>query len=235
MAKPYLVAHPPKRSQFRTPRRERVSGVLVAHTGESAIEEAGLKLAAFIRGRSDPGSYHNVIGWKSWLRLSPYDAEAFGDGTGSNRHAIHLSFACKAADWPQMPSHVKAGFIEQGAQAAADAARWVKSETGIVVPARRIDRPASEARRPGFISHGERDPSRRTDPGKQFPWGPFLERFARLTGWHAGPIEPPEDDVDAAEVKAIVDAEGHEIRKWTREELKRQLKDIRKALGLPAE
>lgn len=52
----------------------------------------------------------------------------------------------------------------------------------------------------------------------------------------AAPVEPSqEDEVDAAEVKAIVDAEGHEIRTWTREELKRQLRDIRKALGLPAE
>lgn len=41
-----------------------------------------------------------------------------------------------------------------------------------------------------------------------------------------------EDDVDEAQVKAIVDAEGAEIRQWTREELKRQLAPIREKLGL---
>ena len=30
----------------------------------------------------------------------------------------------------------------------------------------------------GFISHGERDPGRRSDPGAGFPWDEFLERFA---------------------------------------------------------
>lgn len=74
--------------------------------------------------------------------------------------------------------------------------------------------------------HKETDPKRKIDPA-----GIDMDRFrARVAE-----LLDEEDEVDAAEVKAIVDAEGHEIRTWTREELKRQLRDIRKALGLPAE
>lgn len=179
----YLETHKPKRTQFRRPRRAKPSGVIVVHTAESVMGSVGPdtgaeNVAAFIARRSDPGSYHTLVDSDSRVRLVRYDAEAYGDGTGSNPHAIHISFACRTTDWAKMSPKRRAAFVAQGVAAAVDAAKWLKSTHGVTVPAVRVSRAASEARRPGFISHGERDPGRRSDPGSDFPWTEFLRGYA---------------------------------------------------------
>lgn len=75
-------------------------------------------------------------------------------------------------------------------------AAWVKAETGVSVPARRITRAEYLARRPGFISHAELDPGRRSDPGDEFPWDQFLRLFAQLTDQEVSMAVPTSfDDV----------------------------------------
>lgn len=194
----YLDLHPPARSQFRCPRREDPSGVAVVHTAESVMDTVGVDtgaeaVARFIRGRAEPGSYHDLVDSDSWVRVVRWECEAFQDATGSNPHGYGLSFACSYLDWTKMSKARRDAFVERGARAAAAWARWVRTETGIVVPARRITRAQSEARVPGFIAHAERDPARRKDPGlTQFPWTQFLRRFAVLST--PTPPSPEEDD-----------------------------------------
>ena len=180
----YLEKHPPARSQFRRPRRATLSGVIVIHTAENTLDvidaDTGAEdVAAFIQRRADPGSYHTLVDSDSQLRLIPFTAEAYGDATGSNPHAIHISFACRTIDWSAMSAKRRRAFIRNGARAAADAARYIEEDRGIRVPARRITRAESDLRTPGFISHAERDPARRSDPGRDFPWDMFLEEFAK--------------------------------------------------------
>jgi N-acetyl-anhydromuramyl-L-alanine amidase AmpD len=178
----YLELYPPKVRQFRTPRRAKPSGLIVVHTAESILDQIGEDTGAedvadFIRRRSDYGSYHTLVDTNSRVRLVPFDAEAYGDGTGSNPFAIHISFACKAAGWAGMDPARKAAMVRNGAAAAYEAAQWLKAEHGIEVPPARVTRAESEAREPGFISHGERDPGRRSDPGADFPWAAFMREF----------------------------------------------------------
>ncbi len=179
----YLIDNPPKVRQFRTPRRATPSGLIVVHTAESVMDSIGPdagaeNVARFIANRSDFGSYHTLVDSDSRVRLVPFDAEAYGDGTGSNPFAIHISFALAATDWPRLTPEKRAAFIRQGAKAAAEAARWVERTQDIRVPARRLTRAESEQREPGFISHGDRDPGRRSDPGAMFPWTAFFAAFA---------------------------------------------------------
>lgn len=178
----YLETHPPKIRQFRSPRRAKPSGLIVIHTAESVMDTVGPdtgaeNVAAWIVDRDTYGSYHIIVDSDSRLRLVPFDAEAYGDGTGSNPFAIHISFACAAADWPRMTAEKRLAFIRNGAQAAHEAAEWLKNVHGIEVPPARVTRAESEAREPGFISHGERDPGRRSDPGAAFPWSVFMREF----------------------------------------------------------
>ena len=187
----FLIDNPPKVRQFRTPRRAKPSGLIVVHTAESILdmigEDTGAEdVARFIEGRSDFGSYHRVADTNSYVRLVPFDAEAYGDGTGSNPFAIHISFACKAAGWAGMSAERRAAMIHQGALAAAEAATWLLKEHGVMVPAMRISRADSERRLPGFISHAERDPARRSDPGAEFPWDAFFAEFVRVLDPNAG-------------------------------------------------
>lgn len=181
MPQPYLEANPPARRQFR-PRTRKPTGLIEVHTAESAPDTVGtddgaLGVAAFIQRRADPGSYHVLADSDSWMQLVAYDQAAYGDGTGSNDFAIHVSAATQAARWPDLPAEWVEGCVDQMARAAADAAGWLERVHGITVPARRVTRAQSDQGFAGFISHGERDPGRRTDPGAAFPWGLFLDRF----------------------------------------------------------
>ena len=171
----YLVTNKPARDQFRSPRRAKPSGVCTVHTAEGA---GTANVAAFIRRRDTAGSYHDLVDDREALQLVRYADEAYHDGTGSNPHSYGLSFATFAARWPSMTTAQRDAFLTQGARAAARYARWLRAEHGITIPARRITRAQSDQRVPGFISHAERDPGRRTDPGPGFPWARFLELYA---------------------------------------------------------
>lgn len=177
----YLDDHPPATRQFRD-RYATPSGLIVVHTAESKLDQIGEDtgaegVAAFIARRSDPGSYHLLVDSDSIIDVVPFEMAAYGDGTGSNEFAIHLSFACRATDWPGMDPARREAYLVNGAKAAREAATWLERVHGVTVPARRVTRAQSDQRAAGFISHGERDPGRRTDPGPGFPWDRFLTLF----------------------------------------------------------
>jgi hypothetical protein len=203
----YLVDNPPARSQFRSPRRSRPSGVCVIHTAENtpdfvAFDGGAEAVARYIRDRDTPGSYHDLADSDSAIQLVRYSDEAYQDGTGSNPHAWGGSVATRADVWPLAPKAWRDGAIRQLAGAAARYARWARTKYGIVIPARRITRAQSEQRVPGFISHAERDPARRTDPGAGFPWSQFLNEFtAAMRG-----TTPQEDDMTPDEFEKRLDA-----------------------------
>lgn len=178
----YLLDNPPKTRQFRSPRRATPSGVVVVHTAENTpdttpADRGAESVASFIANRSDYGSYHVMCDADSRIQMVRYTDEAFHDATGSNPHSFGLSAATQAHRWGQMPDWWVEGCIELMAAAAADYAHWIEDEHGITIPARRITRAESEQRKPGFISHAERDPARRTDPGSAFPWEKFLAAY----------------------------------------------------------
>lgn len=196
----WLDDHPPDTPQFRRPRREAPSGVCVVHTAENIPDFIGIDAGAegvanFIRTRDNPGSYHDLADSDSCINLVDYDCEAFHDGTGSNRHSYGVSIATRAAVWPNTPITWRDGAIQQAAAAASRYAHWLRGRRGIVIPARRINRTQSEARTPGFISHAERDPARRTDPGASFPWNLFLAEYARLTA-DLNPAKPGREEIE---------------------------------------
>ncbi|MGF1600061.1 MAG: hypothetical protein ACFCVK_24660 [Acidimicrobiales bacterium] len=180
----YLEDHPPARSQFRSTRRATVSGAIVVHTAENATDlvlpDGGAEaVASFISRRTDvAGSYHSVVDSDSIVRVGRYEWEMFGEGTGGNRWALHLSFACRASQWATLPESWFVGALRNGAAEAASMARWVAATVGVAVPARRITAARYRALEPGFVGHGDLDPGRRSDPGADFPWDEFLGLYA---------------------------------------------------------
>ncbi len=187
---------PPRRRQYRAGRRATPTGCIVVHTAETTPDftppdNAAENVAKFIQARTDPGSYHRLVDSDSIINLVEFRDEAFHDGTGSNRWSIGLSFATFAASWSTAPDWWVERALEMGAAAAAEANDWLVANGYPGCPARRISRAESEAGLPGFISHGERDPGRRSDPGPDFPWTRFLTLYDNLIN---PPVNAPEGD-----------------------------------------
>ena len=180
----YLIDNPPRRSQF-SDRGVTISGVIVVHTAENAPDTIGPDGAAeavarFIRDRTTPGSYHWLADSDSLIELVPMSKAAYGDGTGSNSHAVHISAATQAHRWASMSREWKTGTVRNMAKAAHEASNMLERVHGVRIPARRVTREQSDRRVEGFISHGERDPGRRSDPGADFPWSMFLDFYSDL-------------------------------------------------------
>ena len=212
----YLLDNPPARSQYRKTRRAKPTGAIVLHTAESILDkidpDSGAEnVARFIQRRSNPGSYHRIGDRDSIVKLIPFSYEAWQDGTGSNAWAIGISLAMQAHTWPDLTTQHRNQLIDTMARMADEAADWLKAEHGITVPAIRLTKAETDAGKPGFIAHGDRDPARRTDPGRHFPWTQFLNRFAELLAAHTNPetiAQWTRDD----RLKALADIVGHLIR-----------------------
>jgi hypothetical protein len=181
----YLDDNPPARRQFYCPRRDdtQPSGVVVVHTAENtpdfvAFDGGAEAVARFIQGRDTPGSYHDLADSDSIIQLVRYECEAFHDATGTNRHSYGVSGATRADVWPLAPQEWRDGCVRNMALAARRYAAWLKARRGVVIPAKRISVASARNGTPGFISHAELDPTRRTDPGAGFPWTQFLTIFA---------------------------------------------------------
>lgn len=235
----YLVDNPPARSQFRNPRREKPSGLFVLHSAENMPDlvppDTGAeRVAEFIRNRRDAGSYHELVDADSFINLVPWSWEAFHDGTGTNPHSIGISAAWQAHQLPALladhPRWVDA-VVRHMAERAAAAALWLRHTYGIEVPAERVSVGAARDRRPGFITHAELDPSRRSDPGGAFPWGVFLHRFRQLT--KPVPAARPEVDPLAGITLEMIGLKVIETIRWcvekdgiTRRALKSVVKEV---------
>jgi hypothetical protein len=175
----------PHMRQYRAPRREQPSGVVAVHTAENAPDlsppdDGAENVAGWISRRTDPGSYHRLCDSDSIVALVPWDFEAWHDATGTNAHSVGISAATRAAEWESKPQAWRDGCVGRMAFAAADYAHWLASTHGIVIPARRVTADEARARVPGFVSHAELDPGRRSDPGVGFPWDQFLATFTWL-------------------------------------------------------
>lgn len=186
MGNAYLDTNKPRRAQFREPRRAKPTGCVEIHTAESVMDTVGPdtgaeSVAKFIQGRNDPGSYHRLVDSDSIVSLVRFGCEAYGDGTGSNPWAIHISAACRTTDWEKMSKERRTNFIANLAKAANEARIWLKRTHGVDLPARRISKAQSDKGVAGFLGHGDRDPGRRTDPGADFPWGEFMAAYTALS------------------------------------------------------
>lgn len=189
----YLRQHRPVRDQFRTGRRlqhsplpGRLTGCTVLHTAESIdldFPDAGAEdVAAWMTRRTDAGSYHHIADSDSVVHLVDLADEAYQDGTGSNPWAMSISFALRAVDWPRLSPERRTGFLRQGALAFAAQQAWLLAHGQPATPLRRISKVESDRGAAGFITHGDRDPGRRSDPGRDFPWDEWFAACAAATG-----------------------------------------------------
>lgn len=206
----YLTANRPARSQWYHRRNRPLTGCTVLHTAENVMDTVGPDtgaeaVAEFIRTRSTPGSYHDLVDSDSAIHLVEYEHGAFHDGTGSNNWALSLSFACSASDWARMSAERRAGFLRQGAAAFARQQAWRKANGFPMTDLRLLSKLESDTGASGFIYHGMRDPARRSDPGMRppnlFPLAEFIgycrEAVAGATATEDDMAKVPQEQWDA--------------------------------------
>lgn len=222
----YLHEHKQRIPQYNATRRngEQPSGVIVVHTAESTPDNVGLDsgaegVANFVCNRSDYGSYHTLVDSDSILQMAPAHDETF-HCRFTNPHSVGVSAACKAHEWHLLPEVKRRAYVVNLGKAAAILAKEIKQLTGITVPARRISRAQALAQVPGFIAHGETDPTRRSDPGPSFDWALFFSAFnAEMSG---NPVIVEEDDMTPLEMlqasfetgRVLSDGKRERVQLW---------------------
>lgn len=215
---PYLYSHEnrhaPKRDNGRRfwgyPARSQKVRLIGVHTCENLFdligEDTGAEGVARFQSQTDrPSSYQRIVDRDSTVVCLPDQATAFGIGK-LNSPTLHIAFALRAADWSD-PRKAKAArpMLERGAAVCAE---WCQ-EFGI--PLTWLARDAAFGRSRGFVRHGTADPTRRSDPGPDFPAGLFFELIAaRLDGKPTPkPPAPPAPTVQEDDMRAqIVTADG---------------------------
>lgn len=195
--------------QSRCPRRDRLSGVVVVHTTEAALDaiapDTGAEnVAAFIARRPDPGSYHVLVDTDSVVDLIVDGCEAFGTNSGDNRHAWHIAMACRTTDLDPdaWHTHVLLRAV------AAEAVEFWRRNGFDPAAARWLTRSEAQAKQgPGYVNHGTLQPQDRTDAFAAHPDRVDLELLlARFTREAAGTTTPqplPEDDVTPDDIENI--------------------------------
>jgi hypothetical protein len=225
----YLTTNPPVRQQWYKARRLPLTGCTVLHGTESVFDEMGVdtgaeNVARFIRDRTTPGSYHDLVDSDSWVRLVEYVHAAFHDGTGSNNWALALAFALRTVDWARMAPTKRKAMLAHGAAAFVEQQKWRKSVGAPLTRLRYISKAQSDAGESGFCCHGWRDPVRRSDPGTVsphlFPFDEWLDAcrtaLAEHMPEHPDAPQSPQEDFMAA----LTESEQRELleaaRMWKR-------------------
>ena len=134
-------------------------------------------------------SWHSGSDSDTWLNLLPYDYTGWQCVNYNSTTAGH-EISKRDMSWSDEPAE----WVTRTLTIAARGLRTKAFRHGI--PLRRatkaeLDRAIATGGPPvGFIGHRELDPTRRTDPGTDFPWDRF---FALMTPPPATPVEEEDD------------------------------------------
>lgn len=145
--------------------------VITVHTAENNPDLVGRDsgaeaVARFFARTSRRASVHKVIDSDSIVDLLP-DTHRAIHSKSAWRDSLSFEISYKAAWWGRNPAYE----MRLLTKASEICRHWVATY-GIRV--RRINLAQYHRGESGLIAHGDLDPTRRTDPGANFPWATFL-------------------------------------------------------------
>lgn len=149
--------------------------LVVLHTSESAFDLVGPDrgaeaVAGFLDSVERPSSYHAIADRDSAPRLLPWSYTAFG-AHRFNSDAVHIAVAGTAADWNDLEDDHVDQILDQLAPLVDEVLDLYELPPVVLTP----DQARTNGR--GLTGHGVLDPTRRTDPGADFPWDRLLARL----------------------------------------------------------
>ena len=237
----YGLEHPnPNKPQFRSDRREAISGCVPVHTVESQIDvhppdNGAENTAAYLSSRTTYGSYHCIVDADTAIDYAPPSYETWHVAADHhNWHAWGIAFACAATDWGKHPAWDEAALNIAAVKIADFAIWWATNIKGdsreAFLVARKINRSDALARRAGICLHGELQPADRTDAWLNHPDAEQLTK--RLVDKVAAVIRErlhPEDEMTPAQ-EAKLDAVVDDVEK-IRSKVDHEIRHIEGTLG----
>lgn len=210
----YAIDNAGSYKQWRSPRRAPISGVVVVHNTDSALDRiapdrGAENVAGWIVRDPNPHSYHELYDTDSTVVMLPDDVECFGVETGDNRHAWQCAFAAKTADFvpddmATLTMFARAavgivGFWTRNGFDPAECNRWLDYHQ------------AHDLRWPGLVHHGVLQPYNRSDAWSNDADRPALDdRLQRAISAYIGlhPEPAPRRDRYMATNLILSNADG---------------------------
>lgn len=182
----YLLDHPnPSGNKFYASRGVAKKYVVI-HTAENLPDLAPPDLGAesvarYLGTTSRDASCHECVDSDSFVPMLPDNYVAW-HCRGYNSTGWGLEICTQAHKWADLP----ADFRDRLYRAAAARAR--RAALALKIPLVKT----SPGGAPGFFGHTEADPTRRSDPGRDFDWGYFMNLVNEIdVGVTPAPVRPP--------------------------------------------
>jgi len=164
------------------------------HTTENTLGTPAMNVARWQASTAPtPSSYHALVDASNIVRTTRDEHTAFHI-VGLNSRSLGLSFTHQAHRWSASPNSQERDMLERGAQVARE---WVEKYD---IPIRWISLAEAQRGVKGFIRHSTADPSRRSDPGQNFPHALFFELIEGETFDEDRPYVTTGDDDPRAKI-----------------------------------
>lgn len=173
-----LVNENPNGPNFHPTRRKPIQFV-VAHTAENLpyfkddVDKGAENVASYGSNTTRDVSWHVTVDSDSIVWMLPDDHTAW-HVRGYNSPSLGIEIATQAHRWDDAPEEWLAGVVENIAKVLAI---WSQRHD---IPLRRITREQADDGQKGIVAHADLDPSRRSDPGDDFPWQRVLDRAREI-------------------------------------------------------
>lgn len=211
----------------------------VIHTAESLPdfvgEDTGAEAVSKYGASTERASWHDTIDSDSRIENLPHEYTAF-HVAGYNSKAVGLEIATQAAKWIDTPTGWRYSTLDRTAAWVAEVHKRHN------IPIILLDKAQVDSGLKGFVGHGSLDPTRRSDPGKSFPWGYVLDKAKLIAGatpkaqtsdrneWSSWAVASIENMIELGILRGHEDGKFAPKEAVTREELAVALDRLRKEM-----
>ena len=154
--------------------------LIVIHTAELSPDLVGQDSAAEALSKFMGNPKESRVSWHTSVDADSVLHELPAEYTGShvrhwNSRTVGIEIATKADLWGELPDRHRTALVENTAKATA----WFCRSLHIpVARVHTLDEARAGVR--GIVAHATLDPTRRTDPGPEFPWSQLLAQVQAL-------------------------------------------------------
>ena len=184
---------------------------IVQHTTEGHPDRKGADTGAegcgeYFSRTKRAASSHPIVDTDSTVFYLPSRYMAW-HCRGLNARSVGIEMATQAGKWGWLLEHARDWALDLLWRTARVAAGYAVTYD---IPAVKITLAEAKKGVKGFLGHGDADPTRRTDPGKDFPWTLYLEMVEFIVGTFNGQISEHLDDLTDAEFRHLCDKHGYD-------------------------